>query len=162
ALARQKEVSIRIALGASRWRLVKQFLVESILFSLIGGILGLALAYALLQLLGSLMPPFTLPNESQISMDYRMLLFTFGITLGAGIVFGSVPAWHSSEPNLSDAVKEGGRGSTAGVGRHRIRSGLVIAEVAIALVLLVGAGLLINSFIKLQHVNPGFQPQNIL
>ena len=159
---RQKEISIRLALGAGRWRLISQLLTESISLAALGGAFGLLLAHWLLKLFSAMMPRFTLPNEADIVMDYRILLFTLGISLLTGILFGSVPAWQASNPNLNDSLKDGGRGATTSLRRHRFRSALVISEVALALVLLVGAGLLIRSFAQLQHVNPGFDPHNVL
>jgi putative ABC transport system permease protein len=159
ATARQREIAIRTALGASRWRVIRQLLTESILLALVGGGLGLFLAVWGVDLLLALAPE-DLPRVEGGALDARVLGFTVFITLLTGIVFGLVPALQSSRPNLNETLKEGGRGTAAG--HHRIRSSLVITEVALALVLLIGAGLLIRSFHRLQQVNPGFNPKNAL
>ena len=161
AAGREKEMSTRTALGASRWRIVRQLLTESILLSVVGGAFGVLLAKwgmtALLRL-----APEGLPRMSNVSLDLRALAFTFGITLVTGVIFGLVPALQASRPNLNETLKDGGRGSSEGGRRQFIRSTLVVLEVASALVLLVGAGLMIKSFWLLQKVDPGFNPHNAL
>jgi putative ABC transport system permease protein len=159
ATARQREIAIRTALGASRWRVIRQLLTESILLALVGGGIGLLLAVWGVDLLLALAPE-NLPHVKGGTLDGRVLGFTLLITLLTGIVFGLVPALQSSRPNLNETLKEGGRGATTG--HNRVRSSLVITEVAVALVLLIGAGLLIRSFYRLQQVNPGFNPRNAL
>jgi putative ABC transport system permease protein len=159
ATARQREIAIRTALGASRWRVIRQLLTESILLAIVGGSLGLLLAVWGMDLLLALAPE-NLPRVKGGALDIRVLGFTVFITLLTGIVFGLVPALQASRPNLNETLKEGGRGTTGG--HHRVRSSLVITEVALALVLLIGAGLLIRSFYHLQQVNPGFNPKNAL
>jgi putative ABC transport system permease protein len=161
AASRQKEVAIRTALGASRWRIIRQLLTESLLLSLLGGAVGLLFAVWGKDLLLALAPQ-DLPRVSEASLDRWVLAFTAGITLLTGLSFGLVPALQSSRPNLNETLKDAGRGSTEGGRRHLIRSTLVVLEVATALVLLVGAGLLIKSFLRLQHVDPGFNPDNAL
>ena len=161
AAGRQKEISIRTALGAGRWRVVRLLLTESLLLSLIGGALGLMLAKWGMGLLLTLAPE-TLPRMTNVSLDGRVLLFTVAITVLTGLIFGLVPALQASKPNLNETMKDAGRGSTEGGRRQLIRSALVIAEVAAALILLVGAGLMMKSFWRLQQVDPGFNPENTL
>jgi putative ABC transport system permease protein len=161
AAARQKEIAIRTALGAGRWRIVRQLLTESVLLSVIGGAAGLLLAVWGTDLLLALAPE-DLPRVKDVSLDGRVLAFTAGITLLTGLSFGLVPALHASRPNLNETLKDAGRGSTEGGRRQMIRSTLVVVEVAMALVLLVGAGLMIKSFLRLQNVDPGFNPNNAL
>ncbi len=158
---RQKEIAVRAALGAGRARIVRQLLTESVLLSAAGGAAGLLLAklgeYLLLKL-----APEDLPRMSDVSLDGRALAFTAAITLLTGLVFGLVPSLQSSRPNLNETLKDAGRGSTEGGRRQLVRSALVTLEVASALALLVGAGLLIKSFWRLQKVAPGFNPDNAL
>jgi putative ABC transport system permease protein len=161
AAGRQKEIAIRTAIGAGRGRIVRQLLTESILLSLAGGAVGLALAYWGTKLLLTLAPP-NLPRMSAVGLDGRAFGFTVAITLLTGVIFGLVPALQASKPNLNEVMKDAGRGSTEGGRRQLIRSTLVVLEVASALVLLVGAGLMIKSFWRLQHVDPGFNPNNAL
>ncbi|HXI90675.1 MAG TPA: ABC transporter permease, partial [Blastocatellia bacterium] len=157
--ARQKEIAIRTALGASRSRVVRQLLTESVLLAVVGGGAGLLLAaWGTRSLLA--LAPEDLPRVKDVALDGRVLGFTLLVTLITGIVFGLVPALQASRPNLNETLKEGGRGTTGG--HHRIRSSLVITEVALALVLLVGAGLLIRSFIRLEQVNPGSNTKNAM
>jgi putative ABC transport system permease protein len=157
---RQKEIAIRTALGANRFRVIRQLLTESILLSLVGGGLGLLMAMWGVDLLLK-MNAEKIPRAYEISLDSNVLLFTVGVSLLTGIVFGLVPAFQSSKVDLNDTLKEGGR-TGIGIMRAGLRNGLVVAEVAMAIVLLVGAGLLIRSFMRLQHVNPGFEPRNLL
>ena len=159
AAARQKEVAIRSALGASRWRVVRQLLTESILLALVGGAVGLLLAVWGMDLLLALAPD-DLPRVKEVALDGRVVAFTFSIATLTGVIFGIVPALQASNPNLNETLKEGGRGTT-GV-HHRVRGSLVVTEVALALMLLIGAGLLIRSFYRLQQVNPGFIANNAL
>src|SRR5688572_3464861 len=160
AAVRQREIALRVALGASRWRLIRQFLTESVLLGLLGGVVGLLLAVAGLKLLTAIIPP-DIPQVKTVSMDPRVLGFTILISLLTGLIFGLAPAIQSSNFSPNETLKEGGRGSEAGRG-NRIRAGLIVAEVAISLVLLIGAGLLINSFLRLRNVDPGFRSDNLL
>ncbi len=160
AMTRHKEMAVRSALGASRVRVVRQLLTESLLLSLAGGLLGLALAVWWSDLLIALGKK-DIPRAIQVGLDWRVLGFTLGVSVLTGLVFGLVPALHLSKTELTESLKEG-RGAGAGAKRNRVRGILVVAELAIAVVLLVGAGLLIQSLWRLQHVNPGLQPQNIL
>lgn len=161
AEAREKEVCIRLALGAGRLRLIRQFLVESSLLALAGSAVGLALAYFGGNLLMQI-NPVKVPNLNEVTINGRVLLFTLGVAMITGLVFGLVPALHASRTDLNKTLKEGGRDSKASSGGRRIRSTLVIAEIAVALVLLVGAGLMLRSFFRLQQVETGFNPENIL
>lgn len=160
AATRQKEIALRTALGASRARLVGQFLTESVLLAGLGGVVGLLFAVLGLKFLTTLIPP-NLSQAKAISIDASVLGFTFIVSLLTGVIFGLAPALQASKPNLNEALKEGGKG-TSGGGRSRLRNLLVVSEVALALVLLVGAGLMINSFFRLRNVNPGFNPKNLL
>ena len=159
--ARQKEIAIRTALGAGRARLVRQLLTESLFLSVLGGGAGLLLALwgtSFIESLGSQVTPLL----SGVKIDIRVLGFTVVISLLTGIVFGLVPALHVSRPDLNETLKEGGRNSGAGSSRSSLRSALVVSEVAMALVLLICAGLLIKSVMRLRDVNPGFNTENIL
>ena len=160
AAARQKEVAIRTALGASRSRIMRQMLTESILLSTIGGALGLMLSFWLIGLLISISPPDS-PRFSEAHLDYSVLAFTLAISVFTGLVFGLAPALHASKLDVSGSLEEGGR-SGEGYRRTNARSLLLIGEVALSLILLVGAGLLIRSFIRLQEVKPGFNPERVL
>lgn len=160
AAARQKEVAIRMALGADRSRLIRQFLTESLLLGLIGGALGVLLAYLGTQLLVALNPE-KIPRVKEVSVDTWVLGFSLCISLLTGIIFGLAPALLASRPNMNEMLKEGSKGSSGGF-RRTAHSLLVVAEVALALVLLIGAGLMINSFMRLQQVDPGFSTKNVL
>ena len=161
AAGRQREIATRTALGAGRWRIIRQLLTESLLLSLTGGVVGLLLAKWGTDLLLTLAPS-GLPRMSNVSIDGRALAFTVAITFLTALIFGLVPALQASKPNLNETMKDAGRGSSEGGRRKFIRSTLVVLEVASALVLLVGAGLLIKSFWRLQKVDPGFNPDNAL
>jgi predicted permease len=160
AAARQKETALRTALGASRSRLIAQFMTESVLLAALGGAVGLLLAVVGMRVLVALMPA-NLSQAKDINIDAKVLGFTLLVSLVTGVIFGLAPALHASRPDLNESLKEGGKG-TAGVARSRVRGLLVISEVALALVLLIGAGLLINSFLRLRSVDPGFNADNLL
>jgi predicted permease len=161
ATSRHKEMAIRAALGASRMRVIRQLLTESIVLSLVGGALGLLLALwgtdALVAISGD-----ELPRAAQIGLDLRVLGFTLLMSAFTGVLFGLVPAIHSSKTDLNESLKEGGRGTSEGARRNRLRSTLVIVEVVFAVVLLVGAALLIQSLWRLQRVDPGINPRNVI
>jgi putative ABC transport system permease protein len=161
-VAREREVSIRASLGASRWRLIRQFLTENVLVSSCGGAVGIGIGFATMRYLQTLVPPNTLPREVEVKMDGRVLLFALALSVLTGLVFGMAPALQATTPDLANSMKEGGRGSTAGAARRRVRDLLVIAEVALAFALLVGAGLMMRSFFRLVGVDPGFDSTNIL
>ncbi|HEX7330801.1 MAG TPA: ABC transporter permease [Pyrinomonadaceae bacterium] len=161
AAERQREFVIRGALGAGRWRLMRQLLTESLLLSLAGGAVAVVLAFWATSLLVSFKPE-NLPRVAEIGVDGRVLAFTLGISVLTGLIFGLVPAWTASRSQVGDALKEGGRSSTAGSARQRLRSAFVVVELAVALVLLVGAGLLVKTFWNLRSVEPGFNPENLV
>ena len=164
ALSRQKEVGIRSALGASRWRVIRQLLTESVLLSLLGGAAGLLVAYWGVAALIAALPESQLsamPFLKSLHIDGSILAFSFGLSLLTGIIFGLAPALQSSRLDLNEVLKEGGRRSAVGVG-HRLRSALVVIEIGLAVVLLVGAGLMMKSLMRLLQANLGFNPQNIL
>jgi putative ABC transport system permease protein len=156
---REREVAIRTALGAARARLVRQLLTESLLLALAGGALGLLLAVWGVDLLIAMVPA-EIAALFEIGLSAPVLMFALGATILAGVMFGLAPALQGTRANLSDAFKEGGRGATAG-GSSRMRAGLVVAEIAIALTLLVGSGLMLRSFMRLQGVDPGFDPSRL-
>jgi putative ABC transport system permease protein len=161
ATSRHKEMAIRAALGASRVRVVRQLLTESVLLSLLGGAVGLLLAVWWSDLLVALGKE-DIPRALHVGMDWRVLGFTLGVSLLTGLVFGLAPAFHSSKTELIESLKEGGRGTGEGARRNRVRHVLVVGEFAIAVILLVGAGLLIQSLWRLQRVNSGLQPERLL
>jgi putative ABC transport system permease protein len=161
AAAREKEIAIRTSLGAGRARIVRQLLTESVLLATAGGAAGLMVAKWGTDLLLALAPE-NLPRMSGVSLDGRALAFTAAITLLTGLCFGLFPALQASRPNLNETLKDAGRGSTDDGRRRFIRGALVVLEVALALVLLVGAGLLIKSFLRLRGVSPGFNPEGAL
>ena len=161
AAARAKEISIRTALGASRARVVRQLLTESLLLSVLGGGLGLLLALWGVELLTSLSPA-DIPRIREVGLNARVVLFTLIVTLATGVIFGLAPALQASKTDINEALKEGGRGSGEGRRRGRLRGALVISEVALSLILLVGAGLLAQSFRRLLDVQPGFDAENLL
>ena len=160
AAARRREFALRASLGAGRGRLVRQLLTESVVMALGGGVLGVALARGLLPALVSELPLRVVLN-AQIGLDARVLLFTLVVSVSTGLLFGLLPALGASRVSLVDALKGVGRGTGSAGGQGRIRSGLVIGELALALVLLVGAGLMIRSFTRLQAVDPGFQTAGV-
>ena len=161
AASRRREMAIRSALGASRWRIVRQLLTESLALSMCGGGLGILLALWGKDLLAPLSPA-GLPRASEIHLDARVIAFTFAISLLTGILFGIIPALGASNINLNEALKESGGKATESKSRRHLRGLLVAGEVAMALVLLVGAGLMIKSLYRLQHVELGFDPANVL
>jgi putative ABC transport system permease protein len=161
ATSREREMAVRAALGASRKRIIRQLLVESVTLSLIGGLLGLMLAqWGTKGLIAMIPESIAVHNVSAIGIDTNVLAFTALIALATGILFGIAPALRSGRAELHGALKEGTRGSAGG--RTRLRGALVVAEVALSLILLVGAGLLIRSFIELLQVNPGFDPAKVV
>ena len=160
AADRQKEMAIRTAVGAGRWRVIRQLLTESALLAVMGGAVGLLLAYLGVDTLVKVNQA-QIPRAYQIALDWRVLAFTLGVSLLTGIIFGLVPALQISKTDLHETLKEGGRTGSSGA-RAWVRNTLVVLEMALALVVLVSAGLLMRSFWRLQQVNPGFAPQNVL
>jgi putative ABC transport system permease protein len=160
ATARQREISIRLALGSGRFRMIRQLVIESLAMSIIGGAFGMALAYAGTNALKKL-DANVLPRMNEIQMDGTVLLFTFGLSVITGVLFGLAPAIQSAGTNLQESLKDGSRGS-GGVRRQRLRSSLVVLEMALSVALLAGAGVLLRSFWTLQHVQPGFDPSHVL
>lgn len=161
ALGRTRETGIRLALGAGRARLAQQWLTESLSISILGGFLGLLVAYAGLKVLVRLAPQ-DLPRLAQVHLDLGVLLFTAGISILAGLIFGNLPAWTAVKTNAALALSEAGTRTTSDRGRVRIRDFLVVSEVGMAVLLAIGAGLLVKSFSKLASVNPGFARNNVL
>lgn len=161
AAARQKEIAIRLSLGATRSRIVQQLLTESMLTGLVGGGLGLTLALWGVDALVKLSPD-NLPRLSEVTVDSSVFIFTFVLSLATGAIFGIIPAIQASKADINSVLKDGSRGSAAAGHSNRARASLVIVEVAMSLVLLIGAGLMINSFIRLTQIDPGFKSENIL
>jgi putative ABC transport system permease protein len=161
AAVRQKEIALRLALGADRARLTKQLLVESVILSLLGGAVGLMLAFAGLHILTQFIPQ-DIAHADTITIDGKVLIFTFLVAIVTGLLFGLAPASQASHFNLNDTLKESGRDSSAGVRGKRLRSSLVVAEVTVSFILLIGAGLLINSFMHLRNLDPGFRADHLL
>ena len=161
ANGRAKEISIRTALGASRARIIRQLVMESLLLALVGGALGVLWAIWGVDLLRKLAPQ-DIPRLDQINVNVRVLGWTTLVSLITGLIFGLAPAWHSSRVNLNETLKEGGRGATDGTSRKRWRHGLVIAELALAVMLMIGAGLLVKSLWHLQRVELGIDPARVL
>ena len=163
ASGRQKEIALRSALGASRWRIIRQLLTESLIVALLGGALGVLVAFWGIDALRAGNPGDAAkfaPGWYQLGINLPVLAFTLGLSILSGLVFGLAPAWQVSKPNLNDVLKEGGRQMS---GRsHRLRSSLVVFEVALSMILLVGAGLLVRSFLSLLRTSPGFNPDGVL
>ena len=161
AATRSREMAVRKAMGATRWRIVRQLLTESLMLALAGGVAGLLLAMWGVDVLRRASSDL-LPTTADVSLDRNVLFFTFGISLLTGVLFGLAPALQASKSDLSESLKEGGRSGADGAARNRVRSLLVVAEVALSLVLLVGSGLLVRSFLLLRETDTGFQQDNLL
>jgi putative ABC transport system permease protein len=160
--ARAREIAVRLSVGATRPRLMRQLLTESVLLSALGGALGVLFAIAATRAIAALMPDFYKPNEARITINVYVLLFSLAASLLTGILFGLTPAIRCSRPNLVDALKDGGRGSVGSASGQKLRGWLVAAEVALSVILLAGATLAIRSFAQLLRIDPGFQPQKTL
>ncbi|MCI0619293.1 ABC transporter permease, partial [bacterium] len=161
ATSRRKEIALRAALGADKIRLLRQMLTESLLLSGVGGILGLILGVISFRFLQQLVPP-AVALSARPTLDPYVLLYTFAISILTGLIFGLVPSIHASKTDLNDVLKSGGARVGAGSGAKKLRSILVISEMALALILLVGAGLLIQTIFQLQKLNLGFEPNNVV
>ncbi len=161
ASVRQKEIAIRTAIGATRWRVVRQLLTESLLLSILGGGAGVLLAFWAIELLIS-SNPANLPRVAEIGLDKYVLMFTIGLTTVTGLFFGLAPALQASRTDLNESMKDGMRESSGGIKRNRTRSALVISEIALSLILLVGATLLFQSLRRVLAISPGFEPANVL
>ncbi|HKX32371.1 MAG TPA: ABC transporter permease [Blastocatellia bacterium] len=165
ALGRQKEIAVRLALGASRRRLIGQVLTESLLLAFAGGLIGLLLSFGAIGLLRGAIPDEIArltPGFDHLSVNLTALLFTLLVSMLTGVIFGLAPAWQSSRPRLNEALKEGRKGASSAGGRGRLRGALVIAEVALSIILLIGAGLMLRSLMAMLHDDFGFKPQNVL
>jgi putative ABC transport system permease protein len=161
AASRQKEIALRSALGAGRWRVMRQLLIESVVLAVIGGGLGALLGWWGLQLFIAASPD-NIPRLNEVTLDGTALGFTLGISVLTGVLFGLAPAWQFSRPDLNEALKEGTRGASAGTVAGRTRNVLVVTEVALSVVLLAGAGLMLQSFARMLRVERGFQPAHLL
>jgi len=160
--ARAREIAIRLAVGAGRLRLIRQLLTESILLAGFGGAVGVGLALGIIKMIVLLMPPGYVPNESRVTLNGYALAFLAGISVFSGILFGLVPAWRSTRVTVYETLKDGSQGAGASRGGGRIRGVLIVSEVALSVILLVGAGLTIRGFIDLERVDLGFQPAHLL
>jgi len=161
-VSREREVVVRASLGAGRWDLIRQFLTENVLLSICGGLFGLVIGYGLMNGMGLMLPPFTLPREVNASMDARVLLFALFVSIATGLLFGMAPALQATKPDLAAAMKEEGRGSSGSAGRRRLRDSLIVAEIALAFMLLVVSGLMMRSFVGLLNIDAGFDSTNVL
>jgi predicted permease len=161
AARREKEISLRAALGASRGRVMRQLFTESLLLAALAGILGIAIAFAGRAILWSFRPPFILDGDLDIGFDWHVLAFTLGVSLLTAVVIGLAPAFKVSRPNLNEVLKVGGRGGSVSWARNRFRSALVVTEIALALVALAGAGLFVRSMQNAQKIDPGFESKKL-
>jgi putative ABC transport system permease protein len=161
-VSREREVAIRASMGAGRGRLVRQFLTENVLLSLFGGVSGIAVGYGMMRWLQTLVPPFSFAREANITMDGRVLVFALAISVATGLLFGIVPAFQATSPELTGIMKDGGRGSTDRASRKRFRDVLIVTEVGLAFILLVGSGLMMRSFFGLLSVDTGIDSSNVL
>jgi len=162
ASAREKEIAIRASLGAGRWRLVRQLLLESLLLALGGAMAGCLLAYTGIKALVAAIPPNTIPDEAVIGLNLPVLWFSLSVAMLTALLFGLAPAMHIARPDMVEPLKDAGKGISGGFRHGKLRSTLVVVEVALSLVLLVGAGLLMRSFVALQDVELGLNPDNVL
>jgi putative ABC transport system permease protein len=161
-VSREREVAVRASLGAGRSRLIRQFLTENLLLSACGGILGVAVGYGTMKSLLLLLPPYSFAREVSITMNVRVLAFSVAISVFTGLLFGMAPAFQATSPDLAGSMKDGGRGTTGNVGRKRLKDILIVAEVAVAFVLLAGSGLMMRGFFRLMNVETGFDATNVM
>jgi putative ABC transport system permease protein len=162
SLVRRREIAVRAALGAGRLRLVRQLFTESVLLAIISGGIGVILAFWLIRGFTALMPRRTIPTEVEVTIDWRVLLFTVGASLLTGIIFGLAPAWQASRTDLTRSLQEHDSGASARLGRNKLRSLLLVSEIALTFTLVIGAALLIRSFARVLQIDPGFQTERIL
>jgi len=160
--AREREVVVRAALGASRSRIIRQFLIESLLLSLTGGVLGIVAGYAMTRGLQLLMPPYYLPREALVTIDWRVMLFVLTVSVATALIFGTAPAFQAGRIDLAGSIRASSRAVTVDRGRRRMRDTLIVVEVALACMLLVGAGLLMRSFMRLQQVEAARDPATLV
>jgi len=161
-VSREREVVVRASLGAGRWSLIRQFLTENVALSLCGGVAGIVVGYGMMRAIWLMLPPFPFAREVEVQMDARVLLFALAVSVFTGLLFGMAPAIQATRPDLASSMKEESRGSSGGAGRRRVRDGLIVAEVALAFVLLVMSGLMMRSFMGLMNVDAGFDSTNLL
>jgi putative ABC transport system permease protein len=161
AARRQKEIAVRLSLGANRGRVVRQFLTESLLLAGLGGIAGLLIAFGAMTLINSILPS-AIPRTGSIGVDGRVLGFTSALTLIAGLLFGTLPALRASQTSLTETLKAGARSLSGSLSSHRLRATLIVSQVGLTVILLTGAGLMIKSFVRLQQTSLGFRPENVL
>jgi len=161
-VSREREVVVRASLGAGRWSLVRQFLTENVLLSVCGGALGIAVGYATMKGIEALLPEFSFAREAAISLDGRVMLFAIAVSVLTGLLFGMAPAVQATRPDLASSMKDDSRGSSGSASRKRLRDTLIVVEVALAFVLLVGSGLMMQSFFRLMNVDTGFDSTNLL
>jgi putative ABC transport system permease protein len=161
-MARESQMAVRAVLGADRWRLVRQLLLENVLLSLCGGVVGVGVGYAMMKWIQSMIPPHTLPPAVDVGMNASVLVFTLTLAIAAGLLFGVAPAAHTTNPSLVTPLKEGGLGTTRVSPARRLHGVLVVGEIALAFVLLVASGLLLRSVSKLLDIDPGFDSTNVL
>jgi predicted permease len=162
AAGRRREMALRASLGAGRWQLLRQLLTESLLLALAGGALGVALAYGTLRAMIAIVPPNTIPDEARIAMNVPVLLFSVAVSVATALLFGLAPALHGCSPNLVEALKSGTRSTGGGRGQGLLRSGLVVVEVALSLMLLSGAALMMRTLARLQSIDLSFAPERVL
>ena len=161
AAGRQREMAVRSALGGSRWRVIRQLLTESALLALAGGVLGVALAYGALRVILTLVPPNTIPDESEVAVNLPVLLFTMGVAAATSLIFGLAPALHTVG-DLMNPLRSSGRSVTGGTTQALLRRSLVVGAVALSIMLMVGASLMIRSVLTITGVSVGFAPDRIL
>ena len=161
-VSREREIAVRASLGAGRWRLMCQFLTENVMLSVLGGLFGIIIGYGMMRWMQRLLPPFSLAREINITMDVRVLLFALGLSILTGLLFGMAPALQATSPDLVSSMKTSSRSMTSNASRKWFRDILIIAEVALAFILLAGSALMIRSFFRLLYVDPGLDPTNVL
>ncbi len=162
AAGRQREMAVRAALGGSRWRLVRQLLTESVLLALAGGIVGTAFAYGALRVILTLVPPNTIPDESEVAVNVPVLLFALAVSAATSVIFGLAPALHTCTRDLTNPLRSSGRSVTGGTAQTLLRKGLVVGAVALSIMLMVGASLMIRTVLAVGRVGLGFQPDRVL